>query len=94
MMIALSVFGKQWQQIHFHGCIPVQKFGIGLVLLKFLALHRIGAHHLAHKIIIASRILRVHQRCGGVCLNSILKHTPVGIVAIDDSRSYIGCEGE
>ena len=93
-MIALSFFGEQWQEIEFDGGIPIEKFRVGMVFLKFLSFHGIGAYNLSHEIIIACRILRIHHRCRGISLNGILEHTPVGIVAVYDTWSHIGSEGE
>ena len=93
-MSALSIFCEKRQEIEFDSGIPVEKFGIGVVLLKFLSLNGIGADNLSHKIVVACRILRVHHRGCRISLNGILEHTPIGIVAVDDTRSHIGSEGE
>ena len=93
-MIALSFLGKQRQEVELDGSVPIKKFSVALTLLELLTLYRVGAHHLSHEVIITCGILRVHHRCSRISLNGILKHSPVGIVTIYDSRSHIGGEGE
>ena len=89
MVYALSVPGQKREQIQSECAVPVKEFSIGLVLFEFHQLHRIAAYHLSLEIIVARRILRIHDRSGGIGFERVAEHTPVGIVAVDDSRRYV-----
>ena len=93
-MVALSVFQQQRQEVELHGAVPVEKLGVAVIFLQFLTLHRVGTYDLTLEVVIACGVLRIHKRRCGVCLNGILEHAPVGLVAVDDTRCHVGGEGE
>ena len=89
-LVALVVLGQQGQQVQLHGAIPVEELRVGVVFLQLLTLHGVTAHDLTLEVIVANRVVGIHQWCGGIGLDGILEHAPVGIVAINDARSHVG----
>ena len=94
MMIARCILCQQRQEVQFNGTIPVNQTDIILIGLQELTLHRIGTHNLALEIIITNRIIWIHQRSSWVSLKSILEYAVISLVAVDDTRSDIGSNGE
>ena len=85
---------KQGQQVQLHRTIPIEQFGIRMVLLQFLSFHGVRAHYLSLEVVIQRGVLGIHQRCGGIGFNRILEHAPVRHIAIDNTRSHIGGNGQ
>jgi len=89
-----EVLRQQWEEVEPQRGIPVEELGVGMVSLELLVLHRVVAYNLALEIIISAVVLGVHHRGGGVSLDGILEHAPVGVVAVDDAGSHVEVYGE
>ena len=94
MMIARCILCQQRQEVQLNGTIPVDQTNIILIGLQELTLHRIGTHNLTLEVIITNRIIWIHQRSSWVSLKSILEYAVISLVAVDDTRSDIGSNGE
>ncbi len=94
MVGALAILGQQGEEIEFQDSVPVKELGVGVVLLKLHQLDGVAAYHLSLEVVIHVGILGIHDGCGRVGLDGVAEHTPVGVVAVDDTRGHIEADGE
>ena len=78
-LVALAVLGKQGQQVELDGAVPVEQLGVGMVFFKLHQLHGVVAHHLALEIVVTVGVVGVHDGRGGVGLDGVAEHVPVGV---------------